>query len=141
MNILREQIDPSTLRLSAGGCAFTYARIRPGALLVTITGDDAGQFGTATIDEVNAEFERFGPLQLFVDTQHASGPSTAVMEAWTAYFAANRKKLKSVMILVNAESRLLHLTVRIVKHLSGTGGLLQILDDDKAFREAIARER
>jgi hypothetical protein len=141
MSIQREQINASTLRLSTGDCSFTYERLKPGALLVTIRGDDSGQFGTATIDEVNAEFERFGPLALLVDTSAASGPSTAVMEAWTAYFAANRKKLKRVCILVNAESKLLHLTVKIVKHLSGTGGLLQISDDPKVFAEIIAKER
>jgi len=136
-----KQVDDTTLRLSAGGCSFTYRRLKPGALLLTITGDDTGQFGAATIDEVNAEFERFGTLKLFVDTHQASGPSTAVMEAWTAYFAANRKKLKGVTILVNAESKLLHLTIKIVKHLSNTGGLLQIIDDAKAFHESVARER
>ncbi|HYF51062.1 MAG TPA: hypothetical protein VEJ63_16735 [Planctomycetota bacterium] len=139
MSIEREQINATTLRLTSGGCSFTYERLKPGVLLVTIRGDDHGQFGTATIDEVNAEFERFGPLALLVDTTEASGPTTAVMEAWTAYFAANRKKLKTVCILVNAESKLLHLTVRIVKHLSGTGGLLQIVDERKAFEEMARR--
>jgi hypothetical protein len=135
--IKRELLGGDTVRLSAGGCAFTYRRLKPGILLMSIDGDDVGQFGTATIDEVNAEFDRFGVVTLFVDTQNAAGPSTSVMQAWTAYFSANRKKLKRVAIMVPPDSKLLHLTVSIVQHLSGMGGLLQIYGDTAKFHAAI----
>lgn len=138
--IQRETIDGNTLRLTADRCSFTYRRLKPGTLLMTIAGNDHGQFGAATIDEVNAEFERFGVVTLYVDTQAAAGPSTSVMEAWTAYFAANRNKLKRVVIMVPPESKLLHLTVSIVQHLSGMGGLLQIFGDTARFRAAIQQE-
>ena len=137
--IRREAVDPQTTRISAGQCSFTYRRLKPGVLLMTISGHDNGQFGTATIDEVNAEYDRFGPVTLFVDTQSAAGPATEVMEAWTAYFSANRKKLKRVAILVPPESKLLHLTVSIVQHLSGMGGLLQIHGDPAKFRAEIVQ--
>src|SRR4051812_19806837 len=107
--IRREIVDPNTLRLASGGSSFTYRRLKPGVLLMTIVGNDSGQFGTATIDEVNAEYDRFGVVTLFVDAQAAAGPSTQVMEAWTAYFSANSKKLKRVAIMVAPESKLLHL--------------------------------
>lgn len=138
--VRREILDADTFRLSAGGCTFTYKRLKPGALLLTISGDDVGQFGAATLDEINAEFERFGAITLFVDTRSAVGPSTPVMQAWTAYFAANRKKLKSVDILILPESKLLHLTVSIVHHLSGLGGLLHIFSNLSNFHAAIRNE-
>jgi hypothetical protein len=138
--IRRETLDQNTTRLSCGNCSFTYRRLKPGTLLLTITGNDKGQFGTATIDEVRAEFERFGVVTLFVDTHGANGPSTEVMEAWTAFFSANRQKLKRVAIMVSPESKLLHLTVSIVQHLSGTGDLLQIFGDVNKFRAAILQE-
>jgi hypothetical protein len=138
--IKRENLNGDTLRLSAGGCSFTYRRLKPGVLLMTIAGDDTGQFGTATLDEVNAEFDRFGTVTLFVDTLAAAGPSTSVMQAWTAYFSANRKKLKRVAILVSPDSKLLHLTVSIVQHLLGMGGLLQIYGDTAKFHAAIKTE-
>src|ERR1051325_551656 len=116
VTIQREQLDGQTLRLTANNCSFTYRRLKPGVLLLTIAGNDHGQFGTATIDEITAEFQRFGTVTLFVDTQAAAGPSTQVMEAWTAYFSNNRAKLKRVAILVPPESKLLHLTVSIVQH-------------------------
>lgn len=138
--IRRETVDGQTVRLSAGPCTFTFRRLKPGVLLLTIAGDDTGQFGTTTLDEVTAEYERFGVVTLFVDTLAAEGPSTDVMKMWTAYFSANRKKLKRVAILVSPESKLLRLTVSIVQHLSGMGGLLQIFGDTETFHKAIRQD-
>ena len=138
--VKRESIDPETVRLSAEGCSFTYRRLKPGKLLLTIDGDDHGQFGAATIDEVNAEFDRFGVMTLFVDTIQASGPATSVMEAWTAYFGANRKKFTRIAILVSPDSQLLHLTVSIVQHLSGMVGQLRIFGSKDDFTAAIRAE-
>ena len=140
VGIRREIIDARTVLLSADGCSFTYRRLKPGVLLMVIDGDDLGQFGTATQDEVNAEYERFGTVSLFVDTRAAQGPATEVMEAWTAFFSANRKKFKRVAVLSLPESKLLHLTVKIVQHLSGVGGLFQIVGDAETFEAAIRQE-
>ena len=139
-SIQRETLDGNTIRLSADRCSFTYRRLKPGIVLMTIAGNDHGQFGAAAIDEVNAEFERFGIVTLYVDTRAAAGPSTSVMEAWTAYFSANRSKLRRVSIMVPPESKLLHLTVSIVQHLSGMGGVLQIFGDVERFQAAIQQD-
>lgn len=40
------------------------------------------------------------------------------------------------MILVSPESKLLHLTVSIVQHISRTGGLIRICDDAAEFEAA-----
>ncbi|HVX93278.1 MAG TPA: hypothetical protein VHK47_00105 [Polyangia bacterium] len=40
------------VQMEAEKCVFSYERLRPGALLVTITGHDNGQFGSATLDEI-----------------------------------------------------------------------------------------
>ena len=122
-------------------CEFTYRRLRPGAVLVTIDGYDRGQFGPATVDEAAAEFNRIGsPVRLYIDTRKASGPTSAVMETWTAWLAANRSRLASVMVLVSPESKLLHLTVSIAQHLSRTGDLLRICGDAAEFEAAVARD-
>ncbi len=139
--IQRDVLPDGTVRLSSRRCSFVYRRLRPGALLVTIEGYDEGQFGPATVDEAAAEFSRTSEtLRLFIDTQLASGPTTAVMETWTAWLAANRTRLARVVVLVSAESKLLHLTVSIAQHLSRTGDLLQICGDEAEFRRAVERE-
>ena len=137
----RQVLADGTVRLRSGDCTFTFRRVRPGAVLVTIDGYDQGQFGPATVDEVAAEFSRApGPVRLYVDTRKASGPTSAVMETWTAWLATNRSRLASVMVLVPPESKLLHLTVSIAQHLSRTGDLLRICGDSQEFERAVEAE-
>jgi hypothetical protein len=139
--LTRTVLSDGSVSLRADRCEFRYQRLRPGALLVTIDGCDQGQFGPATVDEIAAEFTRTSdPLRLYVDTSAASGPTTAVMETWTAWLAANRPRLARVVVLVSPESKLLHLTVSIAQHLSRTGELLQICGDADEFRRAVERE-
>jgi hypothetical protein len=134
------QADGS-VQLSAGNCTFHYGRLKPGVLRVTIVGNDRGQFGAAAVDEVTEEFKRFGePLALFFDLRGTPGPSTPVMELWTAWFAANHGKLRRVVLLVPPDSKVLHLTVSIAQHLSRTGNLLRICADTQEFERAIADE-
>lgn len=140
LQLRRDIVASDTMRLSTGGCSFTYRRLKPGVLLLTIIGDDLGHFGSATLDELNAEFDRFGSMSLYVDAQAAEGPATEVMEAWTAFFASNQKKFKRIVILVLPESKLLHLTVKIVQHLSGVGKIFRVVSDPRNFHAAIKRE-
>jgi hypothetical protein len=139
--IQRTFLPDGTLRLSAGNCAFVYRRLRPGVLLITITGDDHGQFGSATLDEVAEELARFGrPLLLFFDLRETRGPTTPVMEMWTAWFANHKHELRRVVLLAPAESRVLHLSVSIAQHLSRTGSLIHICGDIAEFKRAILNE-
>lgn len=140
-SVVREVLAGGAVRLTGGACTFLYERLRPGVLLITIQGPDSGQFGPATVDEAAAEFARFaGLVQLFVDTRGATGPAREVMETWTEWFAANRSRLQRVAILVQPESKLLHLTVSIVQHVSRTGGLIRIHGETVEFEEAIRKE-
>ena len=139
--VKRELLADGVVRLSAGKCDFLYSRLRPGALLVTIIGDDIGQFGSATVDEVANEYARFGkPLSLFFDLRGTQGPATPVMEMWTQWFANHRNNLKGVVLLVPPESRVLHLSVSIARHLSQTGNLIRIYGDTNEFQAAIHGE-
>jgi hypothetical protein len=140
-NIERRELAGGEVQLSAGRCIFSYRRLRPGALLVTIRGEDLGQFGSATVDEVAAEFKRFGqPIGLYVDLRQAKGPATVVMETWTEWLAAQRANLRRVVILVPPESPVLHLTISIAQHLSRTGNLLRLCGDAGEFQRALADE-
>ncbi len=140
MAVSRQQQTDGSVLLSAESCTFHFQRLRPGVLLITIKGLDRGQFGPAPVDEVAAEFSRTTqPVQVFVDTRQATGPSREVMETWTEWFAANRSRLERVVVLVSPESQLLHLTVSIVQHLSRTGGLIRICGELQEFRTALAK--
>jgi hypothetical protein len=124
------------LRLSAGGCTFAFRRLRPAALLVTISGNDKGQFGTATLDEIRLEILRGKPLELFVDARDATGVAVSVSEDWTRFFTQNRESLSRVSVLVG--SRIMNLTIAIAQHLSRTGNLIQIYSDPATFDARVA---
>jgi hypothetical protein len=134
----REIQSNGTIKLHSAGCAFLFRRLRPGVLLVTITGDDKGEFGMAPLHELDAEIARGSPLSLFVDTRAVRGAATSVTEDWTAWFAANQKSLRSVSIL--ATSKFVQLIVSISKHLSRTGEMIRIYTEEARFEEAMARE-
>lgn len=134
--VTREALADGQVRLTAADCSFVFRRLRPGALLVTITGHDRGQFATSTLDEIRMELLRYRPLELFVDARDAVGAAVSVSEEWTQFFSLNREHLKRVSVLVG--SRVLSLTVAIAQHLSRTGNLIQIYSDPKLFDAAVA---
>jgi hypothetical protein len=137
--VKREQTADGRVLLAAGGCVFVYERLRPGTLLVTITGNDAGQFGTSTLDEIRMELLRNRPLELFVDAREALGAAVSVSDDWTHFFALNREHLRRVSVLVG--SKVVHLTVAIAQHLSRTGELIQIYSDPATFGARVAAAR
>ena len=137
--IKREILPGGDVRLSSGDSTFLYQRKRPGVLHVTISGYDAGQFGTATLDEILTAIAREGKLELFVDARDASGTGAGVSEDWTRFFSANREKLARVHVLVG-DSKVLQLTVAIAQHLSRTGNLIQIYSDAETFSAKLNKQ-
>jgi hypothetical protein len=129
--VSRTVAESGEVRLSAGDCTFAYRRLKPGALLVTITGHDTGQFGTSSLDEIRLELLRNRPLDLFVDAREALGPSVSVSREWTQFFVLNRDQLRRVNVLVG--SKVVELTIAIAQHLSRTGNLIQIYSDADTF--------
>ncbi|MDB5875101.1 MAG: hypothetical protein JWQ07_4543 [Ramlibacter sp.] len=138
-SITREQLPGGQLQLSAGGCTFAYERLRQGALLVTISGIDKGQFGTATLDEIRIELLRHRPLELFINAQAAVAVGIEVSKEWTHFFALNREHLRRVSVLVG--SKAIELTVAIAQHLSQTGNLIQLYSDRDLFDARVAAAR
>jgi hypothetical protein len=136
MDGVTRAVDPAgEVLLQAGSCRFVYRRLRPGALLVTITGHDVGQFGTTSLDEIRLELLRHRPLELFIDAREALGPAVSVSSEWTNFFSLNREQLRRVNILVG--SKIVELTIAIAQHLSRTGSLIQIYSDPELFAERV----
>jgi hypothetical protein len=138
-DVTREALPDGAVRLASGDCAFVFRSLRRGAMLVTITGLDTGQFGTRTLDEVRLELLRHRPLELFVDAREAIGAAVSVSNEWTHFFALNREHLRRVSVL--AGSRAVRLTVEIAQHLSRTGNLIQIYSDPETFDAQVAAAR
>lgn len=134
--LVREVLPDGQLRLSSGVCSFVFRRFPSATLLVTISGDDRGELGTAPLDELRLELLRNQPLELFVDARAVTSASVAVSREWTAFFAENRRYLTRVVIL--GGSRVVNLTLAIAQHLSHTGNLIQIHSDPRTFEARLA---
>jgi hypothetical protein len=128
--------DGSTV-LESGNGKFCFRRITPGALLVSISGNDQGQFGTAALDEIRLEILRHGKLELLIDAEQAELVTVEVSQEWTRFFATTREHLTRVSVLTG--SKLINLTVAIAQHLSQTGNLIQIYSDRSLFEVAVAK--
>jgi hypothetical protein len=128
--------DGSTV-LESGNGKFSFRRITPGALLVSISGNDQGQFGTSALDEIRLEILRHGKLELLIDAEQAELVTVEVSQEWTRFFATTREHLTRVSVLTG--SKLINLTVAIAQHLSQTGSLIQIYSDRSLFEAAVAK--
>ncbi|MES2900170.1 MAG: hypothetical protein V4723_10600 [Pseudomonadota bacterium] len=137
MELIKQVLADGQTRFAAGAGEFLFKRLRPGALLVTISGQDTGQFGPAVLDEIRMEAMRCGALELLIDAEQAVLVSMEVSRDWTHFFSHNRERLKRVSVLTG--SKLINLTVAIAQHLSQTGNLIQIYSDRSVFDEAVAR--
>jgi hypothetical protein len=123
---------------SAAG-SFRFRRLRPGVMLVMISGQDNGQFGQAALDEMRMEILRSQPLELLVDAEQATLVATGVSKEWTQFFSNCRTQLKRVSVLTG--SRYMNLVVSISQHLSKTGNLITVTSDRAAFDAAVERAR
>lgn len=90
-------------------------------------GTDNGQFGTTIIDEIALALFRERSLRLFIDASAGTILSASVSRAWAHFFALNPEGLDRVTILATSKATIL--TMQIIRHLSGTGGLLHIHSD------------
>jgi hypothetical protein len=125
--------------LSSATGTFTFQRLAPGALLVTFSGQDAGQFGQAALDEIRMEMLRTQPLELLVDAEQAVMVAAEPSHDWRQFFSNNRQQLKRVSVLTG--TRFVNLIVSIAQHLSQTGNLIHICPDRAAFDAAVQRAR
>lgn len=137
MEVIKRTVDGRTIRLLADQGEFIFRPAGRGALLVTIIGNDHGQFGTMALDEMRLAIMREGVLELLIDAELTSNVSVEVSQEWTRFFSTSRKQLSRVSVLTG--SKLMNLTVAISQHLSNTGNLIQIYSDRELFDVAVAR--
>jgi hypothetical protein len=104
---------------------------------MTISGYDRGEFGGTPFDEIHRRIDPRVGLHLLLDLREARGATAHVADAWAQWFAAHRRDLRSVDVLVNVQS--VHVAVTFARHLSGTGDLIRIHRDAARFDEAMAR--
>jgi hypothetical protein len=120
-----------SVRLASPHGSFVFARPKPGVLLVTVTGHDNGDYGSATLDEILQFLKRERPLTLFVDTREAISVAPSVRSDWTSFLSSNRDQLRAVHVLTS--SKAVHLSVAVAQHFSDTGNLIRLYSNPETF--------
>jgi hypothetical protein len=126
------------VELSAGNADLVFERLGPGAILATLSGIDAGQFGTAAFEEIRSQMHGRPPVRLFVDARDFAG-SAQVSKDWVHFFYSSRHLLKSVTVL--AGSRALELIIAIEQNRPRNDDLIQICAGAEAFEAAVAARK
>lgn len=136
----RETLPDGTIKLQAErGSSMTLTRVRPGVLLVRIAGYDRGEFGDAPFDVMQAEAQRWGKIELFVDATETPGAVTAVREMWTEWLKIHRQQL--IRVHAVSGSTFVEMALSVAKTLSRTGELMQVYRDRAEFEAALQRAR
>jgi hypothetical protein len=134
-----EHLPDGTTRLRDEACTFIFKRMRPGMLCVEVKGRDKGQFGTAPLDQLRAEIQRFGSLTLFIDAEQGAATGLGVTEMWRDFFKANKNSIESVSVLVG--SRYMEFMVSVALHLANMGRVVTITTDRDVFEHNLTRQR
>lgn len=124
-----------SLCLSTDSCRYTFLRLRPGTMRMTITGKETGELGRAPLGEVAAEAALHPPLRLFVDMSGLSYVADPVSSDWTAWFQANQHAVQRVHVL--APEVFVRLVVAVSQVFSRTGNLIRIHTEPARFDAAL----
>ena len=125
------------VRLEGTRCAIDVIRLRPGAVLVAISGDDAGELGHAPHEELDREIARYGPLELHVDARATTGVGPAVAQAWTAFIRGRGPAVRKAILLV--ASRQVALAAQSAASLGAVGRVFAVTSDAAAFDAEVER--
>jgi len=105
-------------------------------VLLTITGDDAGELGMAPHDELDREIARYGPLELRVDARGTTGVGPGVAAAWTEFLRRRGSAVRKAVLLV--ASRQVALAAQSASALGGAPRALAVTSDAPAFDAEVA---
>ena len=117
-------------------CALSLHRLSKDVVLLRISGTDFGESGEAPMAALDEWIAEGGPFRLFIDARNVRGASISVSEDWAAWLRANRRPLRSVMMLTG--SRLIHVTAEFVRRFSALHGTMRITADALVFEAALS---
>lgn len=114
--------------------SMVIARPVPHVVVITITGQDAGEHGDGPLRALEEELRR-GPYSLFVDARRTRGASIDVSNVWAQWLRSHRDQLHQIYMLTG--SRFVQLTADFVRRFAELGDAMRIYTDGTAFDEAL----
>lgn len=126
-------------RFDGSSGSLEVQRLRPGVVLVTMTGVDNGELGRAPFDELEGDLSG-GPVEIFIDARHGRADSPAVSGSWAMFFHAHRAHIARVHLL--APPRVPVESVELVRSYAILEDRMDLLTDPAEFaRKLDARLR
>ena len=122
------------MRFEGITCTLRLERPRANAVVLALSGIDAGELGRAPFVALEAHLAN-GPIDLFIDTRDARAASASVTNAWALWMRKNHAKLGSVTIL--ARTRFFLASARLVREFANLGGRVRIVTEIDAFEQAM----
>jgi hypothetical protein len=114
----------------------TIHRPSKNVVLVSLAGNDVGQFGDAPFVELARDLAGDGQLELFIDARSGITASLDVSSGWAIWLGKHRASFRHISMLTG--SRFIHLSAGLVRNFADLGELMRIYADPAAFEGALS---
>jgi hypothetical protein len=116
--------------------SLTIRRPAHRVVLVSLAGNDVGQYGEAPFKELANDVRGDGQLELFIDARSGLAATMDVSGEWALWLARNRQSFRHVSMLTG--SRFIQLSANFVRRFADLGELMRIYADPAAFEGALS---
>lgn len=121
----REALSGGVIRLTADRVCFLFERLKPGVMLTSCRGRDAGGLGKEPLAIIERERGLFNsPVLWFFDASRVQGAAIAVSDTWTAWLRAHAGTLEHLHVLTGSNAA--NLTINVARHFSDSHGRMTV---------------
>jgi hypothetical protein len=128
--------DQSEVVFEGKHCTLAVRRLAERVVLLTLTGNDVGEFGDRPFVALEKALSGPRALELFIDARGVGGASLDVSSDWARWLATHKDQLRHVSMLTR--SRFIQLTASFVRKVADLGEVMRIYTDPAAFEGALA---
>lgn len=116
-------------------CTLEITRPHPGVIVLRFTGYDIGEFGEGPFRELDRDFERGLPVEIFLDARDVRSTSMEVSGEWAHWMVAHRSLIYRFNIL--CRSSYVQMTAGFVQRFTAFAERMRIYNDVAAFELAL----
>jgi hypothetical protein len=119
-------------------CTLGIRRPSDGVVVVSLAGNDVGEFGDGPFKELEPDVRAAaaGSLELFIDARSGVAASMDVSGEWAIWLGTHKRSFRHVSMLTG--SRFIQLSAGFVRKFADMGELMRLYTDPAAFEGALA---
>jgi hypothetical protein len=133
---MKDVTENKPVELLGLNTSMTIRRVAAAAVVVTISGSDAGELGDAPFAELDRQLAR-GAFALFIDARRTKGASVDVSNVWARWLRTHRDDLLCIHMLTG--SRYVRMTADFVRRFAELGDAMLIYTEPSVFDDALNR--